>query len=162
MGTTTTKSAIYEETAFGTLALNRTLPSIGRLFGFDSHNQRQFLGRTRIPHTRTDLFAQLDQVGLEHRPVVGFISVHQVQTFRNPNWSPKAPPEVEEFFEEVSRLQKFGVSRVDTKVVTPGHPFEFELFTLPAPEEHVHDHHELRRSKSMSDLMAVALLTAAG
>ncbi len=158
MGTTTTKSAIYEETAFGTLALNRTLPSIGRLFGFDSHNQRQFLGRTRIPHTRTDLFAQLDQVGLEHRPVVGFISVQQVQSFRNPNWSPEAPPEVEEFFEEVSRLQKFGVALVSPLDKTR----KFELYTLPAHEEHVHDEHSLRVSTSMADLMAVALLTAAG
>lgn len=157
MATKTTKSTIYEETAFGTLALNRTKPSIGRLFGFDSHNQRLFLGRTRIPPARTDLFAQLDEVGLEHRPVLGFISVSQVLTLVDmESKDEKSNPRV---WEEVSRLQKFGVSQMAPSATSPA---QFELYTLPSPEEHVHEERWLRRSTSMADLMAVALLTAAG
>lgn len=165
MSARVTKREIHEETPFGTMVLSRDLPTTGRLFGFETHNMRLFLGRTRVPPARTDLRVQFDQLAPQQRPLLGFASVLQILTL--------ADRSVEQ-----SRLAKFAVYQGELVPASPSkytlsktHRHFYRLFELVSLDpvcdlEPAHDEYAngvaLYKSARVSDLLAVALLTAAG
>jgi hypothetical protein len=155
-----TATAVYEETSFGTLAIARKMnPQVARLFGFESANrQRLFLGRTRVPPARTDLYACLSQYSPNpaQPQLWGLVTVHQVLTLTD------GTP-------EASRLNSYQIhqhSAMATLSGTPTRLFELVTYTpndeLRGVEDHLSDGHSMHRSHSIAELLAVALLNAAG
>lgn len=149
MSTVKPASALrFHETPFGTLSLSRDFPQVGRLYGFETgHNNRQFLGRSRLPQARTDLFIEFVPAQTLQLPLVGWVSVHQILML-----STNQP--------ERSRLLRFTIERTR---INP--TLEFGLFTARNGDDGERDDpnsegHELHRTSSIPDLLAVALLAA--